>query len=196
MQRHLTSRPARLAPCLVLLSCSAALLAGCHGRDDDGAPPQALGCADMAGKTVSAAAIGLPTGGATVTSATVVAASEAGNANGEYCKVLGAILPDAGAAAGTPNIHFQLNLPAAWNGKTVHMGGGGYNGTVVTPARSRSRPAWPRWRWATPPSARIPATWVTAPRPTSRSTKRRSPRAAARTSVTSTSRKPATRRSR
>lgn len=132
MQRHLTSRPARLAPCLVLLSCSAALLAGCHGRDDDGAPPQALGCADMAGKTVSAAAIGLPTGGATVTSATVVAASEAGNANGEYCKVLGAILPDAGAAAGTPNIHFQLNLPTQWNGKTVHMGGGGYNGTVVT----------------------------------------------------------------
>lgn len=133
MQRHLTSRPRRFASCLVLLSCSAALLAGCHGRDDD-APPaaQALACADMAGKTVAAGAIGLPTGGATVTAATAVTAGEAGNGNGAYCKVLGAILPDAGAAAGTPNINFQLNLPAEWNGKTVHMGGGGYNGTVVT----------------------------------------------------------------
>ena len=29
-------------------------------------------------------------------------------------------------------VPFQVNLPAKWNGKAVHMGGGGFNGTVVT----------------------------------------------------------------
>jgi feruloyl esterase len=74
----------------------------------------------------------LPTGGAKVASATSVKSSETGNTNGDYCRVLGTISPDAPAVVtGTPDIKFQLNLPESWNGKSVHMGGGGYNGIVV-----------------------------------------------------------------
>ena len=93
----------------------------------------AVSCAELAGKTVPAAQIGLPTGGARVTAAVAVKSGASGNTNGDYCMVTGTIAPDAAAAAtGTPVINFQLNLPESWNGKTVHMGGGGYNGTVVT----------------------------------------------------------------
>jgi feruloyl esterase len=47
----------------------------------------------------------------------------------EYCKVLGTIAPvDSGAQL----IHFQINLPIAWNGKALQYGGGGFNGTLIT----------------------------------------------------------------
>lgn len=121
----------------IVFSSTAVLLSACGGSSNSSSPPpvqaaQIVVCADLAGKTVPASAIGLATGGASVQSATVVNATDAGNINGEYCKVEGKISPSATAAAGTPDIKFQLNLPTQWNGKTVHMGGGGYNGTVVT----------------------------------------------------------------
>ena len=31
-----------------------------------------------------------------------------------------------------PRIHFQLNLPANWNGKALQYGGGGFNGVLIT----------------------------------------------------------------
>jgi len=43
--------------------------------------------------------------------------------------VLGAIDPVDPSA---PKINFQVNLPASWNQKAVHYGGGGYNGTLVS----------------------------------------------------------------
>ena len=133
----------RFFPLPILLSSTALLLAACGGSNNDTPsagtpppgqtpPPQVVSCADMTGKTVPASAVGLPTGGATVTASTVIRATDAGNTNGEYCRILGRIAPSPTAAAGTPDINFQLNLPVNWNGKTVHMGGGGYNGTVVT----------------------------------------------------------------
>lgn len=131
-------RPSPMVRLSFLAGGVALLLAGCGGSDNNDATTPvaaAVACADLTGKTVPAASIGLPTGGATVTSATVVAATDANNTNGEYCKVLGKISPAPTAPTaptGTPDINFQLNLPSNWNGKTVHMGGGGYNGTVVT----------------------------------------------------------------
>jgi hypothetical protein len=94
-------------------------------------------CADLKAFAIPAAAIGLPTTGARVLSAESVAASPATtNTNGtfvaaspEYCTLLGAIAPVDPTA---PVINFQLNLPAAWNGKVVQYGGGGFNGTLVT----------------------------------------------------------------
>ena len=107
----------------------AVTLASCGSSGGTDSP---LACADLAGKTISADKIGLPTSGAVVTSATLVSASDAGNLNGDFCKVLGKITAASTDPTGTPDINFQLNLPNNWNGKTLHMGGGGYNGTVVT----------------------------------------------------------------
>lgn len=107
-------------------------LSGCLGDDSAGPTPTETAqaaCTALSGSPVAAASIGLPTTGADITSATLTMASEAGNTNGEYCKVLGAIHPVDPAA---PDIHFEVNLPSAWNGKALQRGGGGYNGTLVT----------------------------------------------------------------
>ena len=84
-------------------------------------------CAGLKGRVIPAVAIGLPTTGAAVQSAMVVQGNE--RAPGEYCKVIGIITPVDSTA---PNITFQVNLPASWNGKAVQYGGGGFNGTLVT----------------------------------------------------------------
>ncbi|WP_250459207.1 tannase/feruloyl esterase family alpha/beta hydrolase [Caballeronia sp. INML5] len=86
-------------------------------------------CADLEGKTVPASIIGLPTRGATIVSASVVKAAALGNRNGEYCRITGFIraLQDT-----TPDIRFEVNLPSRWNGRALQMGGGGYNGTIVS----------------------------------------------------------------
>lgn len=109
----------------------ALLLAGCHGDDDDeaAAPGAQAACAQLAGTTVAAASIALPTTGADVRSASLVPADDPGNGNGEYCKVLAAIHPVDPAA---PDINIEVNLPSTWNGKALQRGGGGYNGTLVT----------------------------------------------------------------
>jgi feruloyl esterase len=84
-------------------------------------------CAALAGQRIAADAISLPTTGAEVTAARLVPAAEAGNRNGEYCLVRGAIHPVDPAA---PRILFQANLPTHWNGKALQLGGGGYNGNI------------------------------------------------------------------
>ncbi|MGJ7553658.1 tannase/feruloyl esterase family alpha/beta hydrolase [Variovorax sp. RB3P1] len=94
------------------------------------APPvqPVVACADLSGKSLPAALIGLPTQGATVTSATPVAAGDAGNTLGDYCRVRGTIQPvDASASA----INFAVNLPEQWNRKTIHFGGGGFDGVLI-----------------------------------------------------------------
>jgi pimeloyl-ACP methyl ester carboxylesterase len=86
-------------------------------------------CAKLSGLAIPADAIGLPTTGATIGSSELVAANAANNKNGEYCKVQGAIHPVTYTA---PDINFEVNLPTRWNGKTLQLGGGGFNGTLVT----------------------------------------------------------------
>jgi hypothetical protein len=87
-------------------------------------------CAALATASVPAAAIGLPTRGAAISSAALVDDP----ANGRFCKALGAIRPVDPAA---PDIHFQLNLPIDWNGKALQIGGGGYDGTLVNAEAAR-----------------------------------------------------------
>lgn len=126
-------------------ACVAALiLAGCAGTGlreaafvDTSALPQLApkaACAALAGSAIAASAIGLPTSGAKVLSAALVpaAAEHVGPASvvhalPEYCKVLGEILPVDPAA---PPIRFQLNVPTQWNGKAIHVGGGGLDGVI------------------------------------------------------------------
>lgn len=86
-------------------------------------------CAGFEGITIPPSAIGLPTTGATIVSTELLSARAADNPNGEYCKVLGAIHPVTYSA---PDIEFEVNLPTRWNGKSLQLGGGGFNGTLVT----------------------------------------------------------------
>jgi feruloyl esterase len=94
----------------------------------------AASCAALLSTTVPASALSLPTGGATITSATWVQASDTGNTNGTFCKLLGSIAPASVAGNNntvTPSIGFEVNLPAAWNGGFVYFGGGGFDGTLA-----------------------------------------------------------------
>lgn len=83
-------------------------------------PAAADTCAALTGLKIEPAAIGLPTQGAEATSA----ATDAGG----VCVVQGRIAPVDPKA---PDIRFQINLPKDWNGKAVHLGGGGYDGMLV-----------------------------------------------------------------
>ncbi len=99
---------------------------------DSGNQAQSLSretCASLQGLAIPASAIGLPTTGALVETAAFVTASEAGNINGDFCKVTGIVKP---LHAGSPNLEFEVNLPAAWNRRALQMGGGGYDGSLVT----------------------------------------------------------------
>ena len=89
--------------------------------------PRAQGdqCAELEGMRVPAESIGLPTTGATVQTSELTEATATLPA---YCRADGIISPVDPTA---PNIRFRVNLPTAWNGRAMHFGGGGFNGTVV-----------------------------------------------------------------
>src|SRR5262245_63852314 len=78
-------------------------------------------CDSLTGLAIPAASIGLPTTGATIAAADLIAAApqtivadRALLAIPEYCKVTGSIAPVDPSA---PKINFQVNLPASWNRK-------------------------------------------------------------------------------
>jgi hypothetical protein len=140
---------------LILSTAAAALLAGCATPPSGGTLAQDR-CAALAGKRIEASAIGIPSGAANIDSAVPVPASGVAVAERAatpaaaitpalpaHCKVLGRIAPmDARA----PFIHFQVNLPAQWNGRSVQYGGGGFNGVLITgtallPAARYDQPA-------------------------------------------------------
>lgn len=73
---------------------------------------------------IPADAIGLPTRGATVDFV-----EEAANDKCRFLRVRGAVHPVDRASW---DIHFQVNLPEHWNGKMLHIGGGGFDGFLVT----------------------------------------------------------------
>ncbi|MET0210245.1 MAG: tannase/feruloyl esterase family alpha/beta hydrolase [Burkholderiaceae bacterium] len=127
---HPTPRRLTLASQFAL----AALLTACGGGDDDPAPPPPpppatpLSCSELVGLTIPATSIGLPTTGATVATAVVVAASGSGaTATPEHCLVNASIAPVDGSA---PKILFRLALPTVWNTKALMFGGGGFNGSI------------------------------------------------------------------
>jgi feruloyl esterase len=92
-------------------------------------PLPAAACPALMGMAIPAPAIGLPTQGATVQSAAMVADTAEGNSNGAFCKVTGIVKP---RNTGSPNLEFEVNLPVSWNRRALQMGGGGYDGTLVT----------------------------------------------------------------
>jgi hypothetical protein len=92
------------------------------------APALAFDCTALTGATIPKSAIGLPTSGAVVESASFVVDP----VTGTYCKLSGGIKPVDPSA---PDIKFQVNLPEHWNGKMLQFGGGGMNGIVATGVR-------------------------------------------------------------
>ena len=90
-------------------------------------PTAQAACEVLATVQMPASQFSLPTTGAVINSATFVQATDAGNSNSEYCKVLGSIKPVDPAA---PDIKFQVNLPSNWNQKALQFGGGGYDGNI------------------------------------------------------------------
>src|SRR5580704_8989670 len=86
-------------------------------------------CTSLQGFSIPASAFGLATAGALVQSAVFVGASETGNVNGDFCKVTGIVKPHNPSS---PNLEFEVNLPQAWNRRALQMGGGGYDGSLVT----------------------------------------------------------------
>lgn len=137
-------------------AASAVLLAGCASRGALTGSDLKSGCASFAGTSIAPAQIGLPSGAATIDTATWTAAApmavaERGPtpaatitpATPDYCKVIGKIAPVDPKA---PAIVFQVNLPAQWNGRSVQYGGGGFNGVLITglslvPAAPYDKPA-------------------------------------------------------
>jgi hypothetical protein len=102
---------------LILLACTAPMAAA-------QTPP----CAALAGMEIPASAIGLPTTGGAVTSASVVTAAGTGAAIvAEYCRVNASIFPVDPSA---PNILFRVALPTNWNQKVLMYGGGGFDGSI------------------------------------------------------------------
>ena len=119
-----------------------AAISGCGSLMPAPAKDVATTCGGLAGLSIPASAIGVPSGAATLTSAamqapTPLAVAERGPtpaaqitpANPAFCKVLGQIAPLDPAA---PQINFQINLPVAWNGRSLQYGGGGFNGVLIT----------------------------------------------------------------
>ncbi len=100
-----------------------------HAGDAAHADAPDSACAALSDLKIPAASIGLPTSGAVVQSAALVGATADGNVNGEYCAVRGIISP---VDPNAPGMEFEVNLPSRWNSKALQMGGGGYDGTLVT----------------------------------------------------------------
>jgi hypothetical protein len=105
-----------------------------HAAPQNGTVRNRVGCESLAGWTVPAKAIGLPSSGATIAAADLIPASPQ-TVNGdravlaipEYCRVTGRIAPVDPAA---PPINFHVNLPTSWNRKLAQMGGSGQNGVI------------------------------------------------------------------
>lgn len=135
---------------------SSALLAACGTMGPTASKDSEAGCRALAGTVIPPSAIGIPSGAARIASAEFIKAAplsvaERGPtpaslitpATPDYCKVLGSIAPLDPKA---PDINFQINLPANWNGRSVQYGGGGFNGVLINalslvPGAPYDRPA-------------------------------------------------------
>jgi len=132
--KHAKDFDARLWPCLALT----AALAACGGGGGNPALPQLAqavpkampgGCADLASR------IGTPAN-TSITAATTVPAGSltvAGQPVREHCLVTGRMNQRTSTVDGNSYaIGFQMRLPVDWNGRFLHQGNGGIDGSVVT----------------------------------------------------------------
>jgi Tannase and feruloyl esterase len=118
-----------------------AALIGCASAPVPAPIDPSVACSSLK-DAIDASKIGLPSRGVTIDSAMFTAPVEASVAERgptpaatinpalpEMCRVVGRILPVDPSA---PPIMFQVNLPTQWNGKSLQLGGGGFNGNLIT----------------------------------------------------------------
>lgn len=118
-----TKRGALARGVLAAVVAGVGLLSGCVQT----APP-ASRCEDLTGTAIAAETIGLPTRGGRVLSSEWLGPVTSATLNApEHCHVEGTIAPVDPTA---PEIVFELNLPAIWNGSALMLGGGGFDGVV------------------------------------------------------------------
>jgi hypothetical protein len=135
-------------------------------------------CGSMAGATIDASEIGLPTGGAEINTATLTPASPADTASAavypEYCNLTGVIFP---ADPSSLPINFRVSIPTQWNQKSWQIGGGGLDGSIprfLTDPCCRATSSV-RWPWGTPSTGVTPATYQAPLRGSTTRTSRRFP---------------------
>jgi len=145
-------KPCRFASTPASVAIAAAVLSACGGggsttadagptmtaqaanaQRGDGARPDlvvadpAQACAALAGMAIPADQMRLPSAGALVQSATLMPAVT--NGDPENCRVRGQVISLDSTA---PAINFQVNLPSTWTRRSMQLGGGGFNGTLIT----------------------------------------------------------------
>jgi pimeloyl-ACP methyl ester carboxylesterase len=130
----------RLMRCLLLLG---PLLTGARAMAGD--------CGDLGRRSIAASQLGMPTRGAAIDSATL----DTGHPDQPVCVVKGKILPRTRTS---PDIVFQVNLPQHWNGKAVHVGGGGFNGILTDGRHVPYLPSQEPLPAGNPPSASVDIT--------------------------------------
>jgi len=118
-----------LKPVAGAVVCGVIAVLSITGRAQDTTTKLTAECASLKDMAIPASAIGLPTGGAVVQTAAAVKATDDKNVNGDFCKVTGQI---KNATASTAVFEFEVNLPNSWNHRALQMGGGGYDGNLVT----------------------------------------------------------------
>ena len=102
-----------------------------------------MSCASMSGQTINPDEIGLPTGGATISTAVLTAANEntaIASRAPEYCNLTGYISP---ADPNSLRINFRVAIPTQWNQKSWQFGGGGTDGSIpnlISPSVSAMLP--------------------------------------------------------
>ena len=146
MRHDVLTRSARLTAMALVVGLAG--LAVSAQEASDAAFPQAMGlpqaaCAGLQGFTIPASAIGLPS------------RAQWSNRPLWWQRRLRAtqrrLLQGHGHREArnptSPNLEFEVNLPLAWNRRVLQMGGGGYDGTLVTGlrgSRSSRRPSTTR----------------------------------------------------
>lgn len=114
----------RIVLCFLLIASF-----GLYAHAQDTTHLASAACAPLKGLSIPASSIALATSGAVVQTAVMVGALEEKNINGDFCKVTGIVKP---RHAGSPDLEFEVNLPLNWNRRALQMGGGGYDGSLVT----------------------------------------------------------------
>ena len=104
---------------LLLCVIATAIAATAAAADEAPLRLDANACAALKDLAIPASAFGLPTSGAVVQTAVA----------SDFCKVTGIVKP---VSATAQNLEFEVNLPFQWNRRALQMGGGGYDGSLVT----------------------------------------------------------------